>query len=286
MQQRTNRTHSGHPAAQHRIPQQPSRDEVRRRHAQKMQKRRRRRRRLACAAVLLVAVAVCVVLSLTVFFKIETVTVTGDSRYTAEEIISASGIQVGQNLFLTNVEEAAAQIESQKPYIRTAVVRRKLPATIEITVEPTATAALGVRTDGGYILLDTGLKVLENGSGDLPDGVAELRVGTITASADGTVVQAETPNVLDTLSSLLAAMDQAGVSGITLYDLTNPEDILLTYDGRLDVQVGSTDNLAKKMAMLAEVIRRNDETDPQRSGTIDLRVNGKAYLSGSRTVVS
>ena len=267
MQQRTNRTHSGHPAAQRRIPQQPSRDEVRRRHAQKMQKRRRRRRRLACAAVLLVAAAVCVVLSLTVFFKIETVTVTGDSRYTAEEIIAASGIQAGQNLFLTNVEEAAAQIESQKPYM-------------------TAAAALGVRTDGGYILLDTGLKVLESGSGDLPDGVPELRVGTITASSDGASIQVETPNVLDTLSNLLAAMDQAGVSGVTLYDLTDPEDILLTYDGRLDIQVGGTDNLPKKMAMLAEVIRRNDETDPQRSGTIDLRVSGKAYLSGTRTVAS
>lgn len=286
MQQRTNRARSGRPAAQHGAPQQPSRDEARRRHAQKMQKRRRRRRRLACAVVLLVAAAVCVVLSLTVFFKIETVTVSGDSRYTAEEIIAASGIQVGENLFLTNVEEAAAQIKSRKPYIRVAVVRRKLPATIEISVEPTAAAALGIRTDGGYILLDTGLKVLESGTGDLPDGVPELRIGTVTASAAGAQVQTETPDVLDTLIGLLAAVDQAGISGITLYDLTDPESILLTYDGRLDVQVGGTDNLPKKMAMLAEVIRRNNETDPQRSGTIDLRVSGKAYLSGTRTAVS
>lgn len=251
-----------------------------------MQKRRRRRNRLACAAVLFVAAAVCVTLSLTVFFKIETVTVSGNSRYTPEEIIAASGIQPGENLFLTNVEEAAARIESQKPYIRTAVVQRRLPAAIEITVEPTEVAALGIRTDGGYILLDTGLKVLENGTGGLPDGVPELRVGTVSSSEDGAQVQVETPDVLDTLDSLLTAMDQAGISGITLYDLTDPEDILLTYDGRLDVQVGSTDNLPKKMAMLAEVIHRNDETDPQRSGTIDVRVNGKAYLSGARTVIS
>lgn len=247
-----------------------------------MKKRRRRRRRLACAAVLLVAAAVCVTLSLTVFFKIESVTVSGDSRYTAEEIIAASGIQTGANLFLTNTEAAAVQIESRMPYIHTATVRRKLPATIEITVEQTETAALGLCTEDGYILLDTDLKVLESGSGALPDGVPELRVGTVVAADAGAQLQPENPDVLNALSSLLTAVDQAELSGITLYDLTDLTGILLTYDGRLDVQVGSTDNLPKKMAMLAEVIRRNNETDPQRSGTIDLRVSGKAYLSGTR----
>lgn len=249
-----------------------------------MKKRRRRRRRLACAAVLLIMAAVCVILSLTVFFKIETINVAGESRYTAEEIVASSGIQVGENLFLADTEAACAQIESQKPYIRTAIIRRKLPGTIEITVEQTQSAFLGAYTDGGYVLLDSGLKVLEAGEGNLPDGIPELRAGNITAADVGAPLQTENPDAASALSALIAAADQAGLSGITLYDITDPADIVLTYDGRLDVQVGRTDNLERKMAMLAEVIRRNDETNPERSGTVDLRVSGKAYLSSKRTV--
>lgn len=266
------------------MPRQSSRDEARREHAQKMRKRRKRRRRLTCAAILFFLAALGIFLSLTVFFKIENITVTGDSRYTQEEIVAASGIQIGANLFLTNTVEAANQIEIQKPYIRTATIQRNLNGTIEITVEQTETASLAVRTDGGYVLLDSGLKVLESGQGDLPEGAVELRAGNITAADTGAQLRTEDPNAASAMGELLAAVDRAGLSGITLYDLSDTSDILMTYDGRLDVQVGTTDDLDRKMAMLAEVIRRNDATNPERTGMIDVRVSGKAYLSSTRTV--
>ncbi len=236
--------------------------------------------------ILLLMIAVCVVLCLTVFFKIETVTVTGNSRYTQEEIIEASGIRTGENLFVTNVERAAAQIESAKPYVRTAQIRRRLPATVEITVEETAGALFAVRSGEEWILLDRDLKVLEQVGGELPEGASEVRLGNIAAAQAGNALQTESGEDTAALLELLAAADQAGLTGITYYDATDPSGIILTYDGRLDALVGGTDNLEKKMAMLAEVIRRNDETDPQKSGTIDLRVSGKAYLSGKRTVQS
>lgn len=286
MKKTVNRTSGAGQPGRGTPPRQPSRDEVRRRHAQQMKRRRTRRKYIACAAILMLLIAVCTVLCLTVFFKIETITVTGNTRYTQEEIIAASGIQTGKNLFLTNVEKAAAQIESGKPYVRTAQIRRKLPASIEITVEETDTALFAARSGEGYILLDRDLKVLEKGSGDLPEGVAELRLGNVTDAQEGRMIQAENSDATAALQQLLAAADRAGLAGVTYYDVSDPTNMLLTYDGRLDAVVGGTENLEKKMAMLAEVIRRNDETDPQKTGTIDLRVSGKAYLSGKRTIGS
>lgn len=239
---------------------------------------------MACTVILLLMAAVCIVLSLTVFFQIETITVTGNSRYTAEEILEASGIRNGQNLFRTNVEKAGAQIEQSKPYIHVATVRRKLPASIAITVEETSSAVLGAISGDGYVLLDRDLKVLERGSGALPQGVAEVRLGALTAEREGETVQAENADSVRALSTVLAAADQAGLTGLTYYDVTDPSNMILTYSGRLDAVLGGRENMEKKMAMLAEVVRRNDTTDPQKTGTIDLRVNGKAYLSGTRTV--
>lgn len=49
--------------------------------------------KLLCAG----AVAVALTMGATVFFQVETVAVTGNSRYSQEEIIKATGIQTGDN---------------------------------------------------------------------------------------------------------------------------------------------------------------------------------------------
>ena len=67
-------------------------------------RRNRRRRRgslgplLRVLSVLLTAVAV--VAALTLFFKVDQVVVSGNSRYSAEEIIEVSGVEQGDNLIL------------------------------------------------------------------------------------------------------------------------------------------------------------------------------------------
>lgn len=66
---------------------------------QRRRRRRTGRQALHYLLILAVATAIMAALSLTVFFKIETVEVTGLTKYAAEEVIQASGVQVGQNLF-------------------------------------------------------------------------------------------------------------------------------------------------------------------------------------------
>ena len=52
--------------------------------------------------VLLILVGV--ILSLTVLFPINNITAKGSSKYTAEQIISSSGIKTGDNLFISSVK--------------------------------------------------------------------------------------------------------------------------------------------------------------------------------------
>ena len=83
--------------------------------------RRRRRGRgrfgplfkLLCAAAVVLALTV----GATVFFRVETVVVTGNSRYTQEEIVAVSGIEIEDNLYAMNKFQIQQQIREQLPYI-------------------------------------------------------------------------------------------------------------------------------------------------------------------------
>ena len=72
----------------------------------KKQNKRRRlkrsvRRALAVIGLVLLAVAIVAVLCLTVFFKIENITVTGSKVYDTEKVLSVCTIETGENLLRT-----------------------------------------------------------------------------------------------------------------------------------------------------------------------------------------
>ena len=100
-------------------------------------KRRRNRGRLGLLFKLLclAALAAAVVFGATVFFQVETIAVSGNNRYTQEEIITASGVQIGDNLFRMNKGEIAQRIRESLPYVGAATVQRRLPSTLIIQVE-------------------------------------------------------------------------------------------------------------------------------------------------------
>ena len=105
----------------------------------KAQKKKRRRRRLitTLVIVLVTAVVVLCVLSLTVFFKISTVSVSGSVTYTAEEIISAAGIDIGDNLILINQNKLSQKLQTKLPFIDEVKVEKTLPDKVKLIVKET-----------------------------------------------------------------------------------------------------------------------------------------------------
>ena len=63
-------------------------------------KKKKKRRRLAATIAFITAVVACAaVICLLMFFNISDITASGLVRYTTQEIVDASGIQIGQNIF-------------------------------------------------------------------------------------------------------------------------------------------------------------------------------------------
>lgn len=105
--------------------------------ARNSRRRRRNRGRFSALFKMLAIVAVLAALTVgaTVFFQLEEVVVSGNSRYTAQEIEKISGLQKGDNLYRLNKNRIASEIREKLPYIEELTIVRRLPSTIVITVK-------------------------------------------------------------------------------------------------------------------------------------------------------
>ena len=125
--------------------------EARRRY--KERKRRQFRTRFyigVTSAVLLITAAI---LSVSGIFTVDSIEVKGNSHYSAEEIINMGHAVPGRNLiYHANKDEIKGYLE-QNPYIKTAVVSRKLPSTLVIRVTE-RTERLAFRYDDDYLIMD------------------------------------------------------------------------------------------------------------------------------------
>ncbi len=145
--------------------------------------RRRRRGRGLGGALLrllcLLALGAALYFGATVFFQVETVAVSGNSRYTQEQIVQAAGIQTGDNLFRMNKNRMIQDVLQKLPYIETLTIRRSYPNAVIIQVQEWAAAARVERPDarpdyvdgtaelaGDDWLISVGGKLLERGGGD------------------------------------------------------------------------------------------------------------------------
>ena len=80
-------------------------------------------------------VIVALIFVMSVFFKVSRIEVKGNSIYTADDVIKASGIEEGDNLFFINGIAAGSRVAVKLPYVDSVQINRGLPnlVTIEIT---------------------------------------------------------------------------------------------------------------------------------------------------------
>ena len=79
----------------------------------------------------------CLVAAITLFFRVDTVVITGEKRYTEAEIREVSGVKGGDNLFLLNKYQVIRNIAEALPYVELEETRvqRKLPDTLLIEIK-------------------------------------------------------------------------------------------------------------------------------------------------------
>lgn len=222
-----------------------------------------------------------------VFFRANEIVVTGQQRYTAEEIIIATGVEQGENLFRLDKAAIVRQVTTQLPYIDTISIHRKFPDTLLITVTESQPVA-AVECDGSWWLMDARCKLLEQGDASLATGRAILLGLNPLSPAVGTslAVDTEEEKKLSALKELLGALSERDLTGhITEFiDLTSESDIRFGYDATLTVEVPlySTD-FALQARRLDGALQELQQRNGTVAGTLTLPAEGnRAWLTTQR----
>lgn len=238
--------------------------------ARKRKNRRRRARGrfgplLRLMSVLLTAVVI--VAALTLFFKVENVFVSGNSRYTTEEIIAVCGVQQGDNLVLLDKYAIAQRLYTQLPYITDVRINRAFPDGLNVEVTETH-AALSIESGGAWWLVSGDGKIVDATDEPGAQGYILLRgmivqnaqIGTQLALTDDTALTAQR------LMELVAALDQRQMLEKTQgIDASDDEILVIQYDNRFDVEIYYDADLDFKLDCLRAAV---NELEPNETGTI------------------
>jgi cell division protein FtsQ len=240
--------------------------EQRRRDVRRRKRRRRGSNLLIYIMLMMLIASVAVILSLTVFFKVDTISTSDSGRYTAEQIIAASGLEKGVNLFLADTSAAAKNIQERLPYITDVRIRRSLPSTISI-VASEGEPERAYSVSEGYALT-CGEKVVEIVS----ERPQKLIVFTEVISAvPGQNIELDS-EVSNNIEQLIAAADSHGLQNLTEIHADGALDISAVYDGRLLLQFGTVAELDKKMANAIKIIESTrNKYGASVEGTINLK---------------
>ena len=130
-------------------------------HQRKHQRRHRRFRFTKLYGVLSALVILAAVIGgCIVFFKVDTIHVEGNERYTADQIVEAAGVRQGDNMYLLNKFKMIDQIKEKLTYVDDVTIRRKLPNTLNITVDEYTVAA--AVQDGSFARNPVFLEAIEH----------------------------------------------------------------------------------------------------------------------------
>lgn len=225
-------------------------------------------------------VVLAVVLSMILFFRVQTIEVRGAQYYSPEEIAQAAGVAEGDNMLTLSRAEIAGNIRAAKKYVDSVKVTRQLPNTLIITVTEHDPTYAVCDTLGDYYLITAQGKAMEQISAKQLSEyvlVTELTIQTPTLGED-IVIDYEAGGEtlargqLSALKALLTALEDAGLGRQVSYvSIPSAFKLSVQYSDRFTVSLGNTERLDYKLEYLKAVIaeRKSYET-----GIIDLTLDG------------
>lgn len=250
------------------------RDQARAENSRRHKKRRRRNRSLYYILILFFVLITGITLSVTVFFNIKTMTVTGSGGYTAEELAQIGNVAIGDNLFRLNLSRMEEDILKQSIDIDEISIKRSLPETLRFEVTP-ATPALAIYFEKQYYILSSGGRLIA-----VSESLEEYEELIIVTGIDlakqkiGSFVNnsGDYKEAKDLLESL--SVHELGIiNGISM---KNGVEIKVNLGNRICLQVGSAIGLEDKLLLAKQLL--SEEISESETGVLDVSESGKAYF--------
>jgi len=172
------------------------------------------------------------------WFVAQEVTITGNSRLSAEQINAVAAVPIGNSLMSINPQVISEQLQAV-PEIKVAKVERGWPHAILITITERTPIAVAA-TVSGYNLIDS-------------DG---LNAGVVAAPPAGLLVIAAQPDSLAMTNAIQALAAIPAEWAITSLSAPTQDSVMATLGNGVEITLGSGERAADKVEVAEALMEK------------------------------
>lgn len=240
--------------------------------------RKIRKRRLVAFFIVFIILLLCVgiLLSFTVFFPIDNISAKGSKIYSAEEILAECEITKGDNLFAVSRAETEKILKKKLPYIESVDFDRELPGTLKLKVKDAVEFA-GYKIDDVYYIVSSEEWVLEK-SFEQPENLLIITANDVNCRV-GSKIEFKDITQQEIITELTSVLKQENIS-VSQIDTSNTLEIKLNVEGRLQVNLGTRNNITEKIKHLNGMLTKIPK---EKSGKINLSMWSSTNKNGTFT---
>ena len=228
----------------------------------------------------LIVLLILAVLALTGFigykvFKVKNVAVEGNVDIKTDDIVSLSGIKIGTNIFLVDLEKIKEKIDTS-PFLQCESVTRKYPNTLVIKVKERIRRAV-IQYADKYLIIDEYGVILETGDETAKESLPSITGINITSFQIGSQIKATDNYRVSVLKDVLVELQLQNISGITEVDVANPVGITLLCSSGMKVFLGDDSNVKGKLERMTVILKELEKQGKQ-TGALDVSIeSGGTY---------
>ena len=198
-----------------------------------------------------VAFIIFAILSVTVLFNCEEIVVEGETIYSNETIIEASGLKGDENLIRLSLLGVDKKILDELVSLDSASVTKVFPNKIKITVTPAEPMVNFYYAGKNYVISHVGrVMQIEKNAADCMEVIGYQPGDNVVV---GDYITAANPEQDETIKLISDTLEAVGITEITKLDITDTLAIKLTYEDRIVITLGSMLQLEEKLTIVKEL---------------------------------
>ena len=186
------------------------------------------------------------------FLAVKEIVVEGETRYTDDELIKASGLYVGQSLLSVNKVKAHDALTAAFPYLETVEVGNASFYVLRIRVTEVPVMA-AVQLDDGWMILGDNNRALERVEEDaIPEGAVRIKGAVFENQTVGQSLLDE--RSLRICRTLIEAATRYDLGSMTTIDISVKTKIRILLNERMEVVLGNETNLENQVKALVGIL--------------------------------
>ncbi|MBQ7982546.1 MAG: FtsQ-type POTRA domain-containing protein, partial [Clostridia bacterium] len=187
---------------------------------------------------------------------------------------------VRKNQFIFTVSDSAIEkrLRAQFPYIEDVEVELALPDTVNLIFTEDS-ALFYTQMYDEYFVISESMRVLARCDTveELDPGLRRIMLPSVSYAVVGHELRFFDASYLTFLTSFLDVIEASDIySHVSAMDLSNRFDIVLSYDDRLEIELGDDENLETRLLFIKSTI---EALEPDDRGVIHIVDNKQAIFS-------